>query len=65
METRDILADPEALPSIRRAEAEIARGEGIEMTKDEAMARWGEHRDETIAEILDEDAEVLRRLGDA
>jgi antitoxin YefM len=37
-ETLDILSDPKLMRRIRKAEAEVAAGEGDELTKDEALA---------------------------
>lgn len=37
-ETLDILSDPKLMRRIRKAEAEVAAGEAVELTKDEALA---------------------------
>ena len=37
-ETLEILSDPEEMAAIRRGEAELARGQGVELTKEEALA---------------------------
>ena len=37
-ETLDILSDPKLMRRIRKAGAEVAAGEAVELTKDEALA---------------------------
>jgi PHD/YefM family antitoxin component YafN of YafNO toxin-antitoxin module len=39
-ETLDILSDPEAMADLREAEEARRSGQSVEMTKDEALARW-------------------------
>jgi antitoxin YefM len=39
-ETLDILSDPEAMADLREAEKARTSGESIELSKDEALARW-------------------------
>jgi prevent-host-death family protein len=39
-ETLDILSDPEAMADLREAEEARRSGDSIELTKDEALARW-------------------------
>lgn len=39
-ETLDVLSDPEAMADLREAEAARRSGASVELTKDEALARW-------------------------
>jgi antitoxin YefM len=39
-ETLDILSDPEAMADLREAEQARRSGDSVELTKDEALARW-------------------------
>jgi len=39
-ETLEILSDPEAMADLREAEEARRSGNSIELTKDEALARW-------------------------
>ncbi len=39
-ETLDVLSDPEAMADLREAEAARRAGASVELTKDEALARW-------------------------
>jgi prevent-host-death family protein len=39
-ETLDILSDPEAMEDLREAEQARRSGDSVELTKDEALARW-------------------------
>jgi prevent-host-death family protein len=39
-ETLDILSDPEAMADLREAEEARRSGQSVELTKDEALARW-------------------------
>ncbi len=39
-ETLDILSDPEAMADLREAEEARRSGDSIELSKDEALARW-------------------------
>jgi antitoxin YefM len=39
-ETLDILSDPEAMADLREAEQARGSGDSVELTKDEALARW-------------------------
>ena len=39
-ETLDVLSDPEAMASLREAEAARRSGAAVELTKEEALVRW-------------------------
>ena len=39
-ETLDILSDPEAMADLREAEEARRSGKSVELSKDEALARW-------------------------
>ena len=39
-ETLDVLSDPEAMADLREAEAARWSGVSVELTKEEALARW-------------------------
>ncbi len=39
-ETLDILSDPEAMADLREAEEARRSGDSVELSKDEALARW-------------------------
>jgi prevent-host-death family protein len=39
-ETLDVLSDPEAMADLREAEDARTSGGSVELTKDEALARW-------------------------
>jgi prevent-host-death family protein len=39
-ETLDILSDPEAMADLREAEEARRSGRSVELSKDEALARW-------------------------
>lgn len=39
-ETLDILSDPEAMADLREAEEARRSGNSVELSKDEALARW-------------------------
>jgi len=39
-ETLDVLSDPEAMASLREAEAARRSGVAVELTKEEALVRW-------------------------
>jgi hypothetical protein len=39
-ETLDVLSDPEVMADLREAEVARQSGASLELTKEEAMARW-------------------------
>jgi PHD/YefM family antitoxin component YafN of YafNO toxin-antitoxin module len=39
-ETLDVLSDPEAMADLREAEVARRSGASLELTKEEALARW-------------------------